>query len=248
MSNYYSEHYGAIFNVNGTEYHTFRDLGLYPKEQPKIPAAEVRTEYIEVPGVHGVLDMTEALTGFPMYGTRVGTFRYTVLDREQWLSKYALVKQVMHGRVCNIVLDEEPGGYYHGRVEVDQLKSSKTTGEIVIKATLDPFWYVKDNTYLGNWLWDTFRFDTDVVRDYSAVTIDGETEVTIVSTILGGHPMFYVDSASDMTLVADGNTYTLPSYTETTLTQIDLPRAEEEVTWTVTGSGSLGISIPVGKL
>lgn len=247
MSNVYEDHYGAVFNVNGTEYHTFGDFGLYPKEQPKIPAAEVRTEYIEVPGVHGVLDMTEALTGFPMYGTRTGTFRYTVINREEWLSKFALVKQVLHGRVCNIVLDEEPGGYYHGRVEVDQLKSSKTTGEIVIKATLDPFWYVRENPYLGNWLWDTFRFDTDVVRDYSAIEIDGETEVTIVSTILGGHPMF--EASSNMTLETEsGDTYTLEAGEQITITEIDLPRAEEEVTWTVTGSGTLGIYIPVGRL
>lgn len=245
--NFYENHYGATFSVNGTEYHTFSDFGLYPKEQPKIPAAEVRTDYIEIPGAHGSIDMTEALTGFPIYDNRKGTFRYTVLDRAAWLSKFAAVKQALHGRVCNIVLDEEPGGYYHGRVSVDELKSSKTTGEIVITAVLDPFWYVRENPYLGNWLWDTFRFDTDVVRDYSSIAISGETEVSIVSTILGGHPMFYADSA--MTLeTADGDTYSIPAETETVLDGIDLPRAEEEVTWTVTGSGTLGIYIPVGRL
>ena len=152
-------------------------------------------------------------------------------------------------KVCNIELDDEPGGYYHGRVSVDELKSSKTTGLIVITAELDPFWYARDNPYLGNWLWDPFCFDTDIVRDYSSIAISGATQVTITSTILGGHPMFKATSDSDMTLeTAGGDEYTLPHGEQITLTDIDLPRAVEEVTWTVTGSGTLGIYIPVGRL
>lgn len=248
MSNYYETHHGATFKVGGTEYHSFTDLGLYPKEPPDIPAAEVRTDFIEIPGAHGSIDMTEALTGFPLYDNRKGTFRYTVLDRAEWLGRYNGAKNLLHGRECQITLDDEPGGYYHGRVYVDKLKSSKTTGTIEITATLDPFWYAKETTMDGNWFWDTFCFDTDIIRDYSGFTISGETEVTIISTILGGHPMFEVTAAADMTLSDGTNTYTLPHGERTTLTAINLPRAEEEVTWTVTGSGTLGILIPVGRL
>ena len=44
--------------------HTFRDYGLYVTNTNPVSPPEAKTEYIEIPGRNGAIDLTEALTGY----------------------------------------------------------------------------------------------------------------------------------------------------------------------------------------
>ena len=50
--------------------HTYRDYGLYVTNISPVSPPEVRREVITIPGRNGEIDLTEALTGYPIYGNR----------------------------------------------------------------------------------------------------------------------------------------------------------------------------------
>lgn len=54
--------------INGK--HTFYHYGLYVTNTAPIAPPEVRIQYIEIPGRNGNLDLTDVLTGRPVYGDR----------------------------------------------------------------------------------------------------------------------------------------------------------------------------------
>ena len=59
-----------IYGVTLGGKHTYRDWGLLPKTRPTIAPPKVRTNYVDVPGLDGALDLSEALTGRVGYQTR----------------------------------------------------------------------------------------------------------------------------------------------------------------------------------
>ena len=119
--------------------HSYRAYGLLLKEYPIFTAPKPKTKLIEVPGSDAVIDLTESLTGKVQYGTRKGTFEFTVMGgRSKWPAVYAALLNDLHGKRMQIVLDDDPNYYYLGRVEIDSWASDKVTATIVILAEVEP--------------------------------------------------------------------------------------------------------------
>ena len=53
--------------------------GLMPKMRPVISPPSVKTSSIEVPGSFGMIDTSEILTGYPLYGNRSGSWEFIVI-------------------------------------------------------------------------------------------------------------------------------------------------------------------------
>ena len=74
-----------IYGVTLGGKHTYRDWGLLPKTRPTIAPPKVRTNYVDVPGLDGALDLSEALTGRVGYQTRDFSAEFIVIDaRNRW--------------------------------------------------------------------------------------------------------------------------------------------------------------------
>lgn len=144
--------YGVwIDNINTlTEY----GLALLADVSYGTPAPRFKT--VQIPEADGVLDLTEALTGFVRYDTRTVTFRlFSARDMvsgggtpapEQ---DFALIRQKfmneVHGKRRKLWLPDDPEHYFIGRFNVGA-KGAYNSGVIPVTVTADPWRYKNEPT------------------------------------------------------------------------------------------------------
>lgn len=108
-----------------------------------------------------------------------------------------------------MVLDDDPDHYYMARLKVDGEKTDYVNAELTFSGTAEPFKY--DLTATNEpWLWDTFNFETGVIREIEEVEITAENnKVTIIGAGIDTPPVFVVSQADNLKLTYGGRTYTL---------------------------------------
>lgn len=240
----YLTRYGATFITSAGRYHSYKDFGLYPQDWPNIPPGAVKTHVADVPAADGGIDLSEYPQGFAVFKNRTGVFTFILAERARYASALTAISAALHGREADIVLDEDPGFRYHGRVSVDKMECDRARGIITVKADLEPFKYELTST-VEDWLWDPFDFETGVIREYGEIAVDGETPVTVWSSPVGGIPVITASAA--MTVAYGGESYSLRAG-RNVVDEIALPRGVEAATLTFTGSGTVSIDFTAGYL
>ena len=148
--------------------HTSLDWFLSPKERPSIEKASVKEHYIDIPGSNGGLDLTESLTGFPLYEFIEGEFEFTILNdkvipilengevtKEVTISWEVLnrdIRDFLNGKKMYMMLEDDPSWYYYGRFGVEKYDSSDNSySKIKITYKVYPYKrmskYKEDNTF-----------------------------------------------------------------------------------------------------
>lgn len=123
---------------------SYSDWRLVPDSRPVIVMPEVNTNYVEVPGMSGSVDLTEYLTGYPTYKNRTGSLKFHVLNGyKEWQARYQEIASYLHGREGTMMLEDDPDYYYFGRFDVKSWTSNNdgTWSDIEIGYTLDPYKY-----------------------------------------------------------------------------------------------------------
>lgn len=115
--------------------------GLWTTTELKIGQPEIYEETIEVPGMHGVLDFSEAPVGHPVYKQREITAAFessagTVEEREDRITAFL---QACHGRRVRIVVPDYPDRYTIGRVYLEREFNNLAYARVSMKAKCDPF-------------------------------------------------------------------------------------------------------------
>lgn len=162
----YDNHKTNFDGVNigaGSTRHTSLDWFLVPKERPSMEKASVKEHYIDIPGTNGGLDLTESLTGFPLYEFIEGSFEFTILnDRKLVIVNNSCVKtkeiditwevlnrdirEFLNGKQRYMMLEDDPSWYYYGRFTVEKYDSSDSSNsKITIAYKVYP--YKKLSTY-----------------------------------------------------------------------------------------------------
>lgn len=163
-----------IQSITFGDKNTWDDWRLLPVSRPVFAPPEVKTNYVEIPGGNGVLDLSEALTKYPVYKNRTGSFTFRVMNGYlPWQERYSEIMNYLHGRSMRAVLDDDPGYFYQGRFSVDGWASADTWSEITIGYNVNPFkWNLWSST--EPWLWDPFNFETGVIWEdtFSGITVD----------------------------------------------------------------------------
>lgn len=190
--------------------HTERDWGL-KLLSVYIPMPDPKTQILDIPGGDGSIDLTE-INGRPAYNDRDGVeLAFDLMDGsyENWFLKYSQFAAEVHGRKVKMVLDDDPDHYYMVRLKLDGKKSNPVYGQITFSGTAEPFKYdlVATNE---PWLWDTFNFETGVIREIEEAEITAENnKVTIIGAGIDTPPVFVVSQADNLKLTYGGRTYTL---------------------------------------
>lgn len=233
-----------IYGVTLGGKHTYRDWGLLPKTRPTIAPPKVRTNYVDVPGLDGALDLSEALTGRVGYQTRDFSAEFIVIDaRNRWDALYSEILDTLHGQRMQIILDEDPGYYYTGRVTVNALESDRKTATISIKAVCDPY-KLEITGSLDDWLWDSFNFETGVIRDYRDMAVNGTLTLTIPGTRRPCIPTITASAAMTATF-GGGKEYALTAG-DNRISGICITEGDNVLTFT--GSGTVSIDYRGGRL
>lgn len=124
-------HFGNIHSYNNL------NLILSPFTPPP---AEPQTNFLKVPGMDGFLDLTEA-NGEVKFNSRVFEFTFTISPSEEktFDEKVTEVSNAINGKQFKITLDRDPDYYWLGRCVVNKYAQNRKIGQIVIKATVNPY-------------------------------------------------------------------------------------------------------------
>lgn len=164
---------GILIN---NELHTAKDLNLVMTAKD-LPAPQIQTYTVEVPGRNGLLDLSEFLTGEPTYSNRTLTFdfigdgsRATVLSLIDKMLSY-------HGRNITVTTDDFPGWYYTGRAEITYVDSGHYVN-FTLKVNAQPFSFaLTPTTYTcksTSTEGETINLHNRGVTVYPTVTVDME--------------------------------------------------------------------------
>lgn len=126
--------------MNGISFgdiHSYYDLNLV-LSKVEIPPARAKSNFVDIPGGDGSVDLTEAL-GEVKYKDRECTFTFTAFPEDNFEEKKREISNLINGKRCKIVVDKDPEYYWQGRCFVNKYKSDRLAHTIVIQATVSPY-------------------------------------------------------------------------------------------------------------
>lgn len=188
--------------------HSYKDLNLI-LSKPDIPPAAVKTNYVDIPGGDGDVDLTEAL-GEIKFKSRDCSFTFTALPQDDFEEKKKQVSNLLNGKRCRIRLDKDPNYYWEGRCFINEYASDKNLHKIVVGAKVAPY-------KLKTTITTVIVPAGDLVKK---TLVNGRK--TVIPTIT---------NTAVATIVFEGDTYTLNAGTHTLL-NIELKQGANNVTVT----------------
>ena len=147
-------------------YHSARDFHLIPAKKCVVQPPTEKVISLTVPGMNGQADLSHAVTGYPVFYEREGSWEfYSDLDHNRIWTAYQEIKRKLAlqcQQAVKVILDDEPTFYYKGKV---WMGAQPTTSNQQTKFTLNyrfyPFKYLV-KPLEEDWLWDDFNFETDL--------------------------------------------------------------------------------------
>lgn len=123
-------------------FNTWSDWGLILTGK-EISLPTPKTNYVEIDGMSGSLDLSEALTGEPTYEDRTISASFCACEgshreREALLSS---IITALHGRKMKIIEPDDPNHYFYGRVTIKKVKNTITYAEFSVETKCDPWRY-----------------------------------------------------------------------------------------------------------
>lgn len=180
------------------EKNTWDDWHLIPTSRPLVNPPKAKMSFVDIPGADGTLDLSTVLTGQVLFSDRVGSWEFAVENGfREWQILYSEIMAYLHGNKFKIILEDDPNYYYEGRLSVNAWNSQKDWSTIVIDYELNP--YKKYNSVEGAWIWDTFNFETDIIRYYKDLTVDGELNLTVFGDRMKIIPTIFVSAPMEVT-------------------------------------------------
>lgn len=142
---------------------TWDDWHLVPSSYPAFAPPSLKKKTLDIPGGDGVIDLSEALTGYPVYENREGSFEFYVMNGyKSWYETYSDIMDYLHGQEMKAILEDDKEYYYAGRFTVNQWKSDKNWSKITIDYSVGPYkWMIR--SVLDDWLWDPFNFKNGII-------------------------------------------------------------------------------------
>lgn len=129
-------------SVGFNDYDSWRDWGCI-LTQKNVTPPEPKTNYIELDGMSGSLDLSEALSGEVTYHDCVFTATFwtcngTRAGRARMLDS---ITSALHGRKMRIYDPDRINHYLYGRVKILRRVNNQAYAEFSIQAVCDPWWY-----------------------------------------------------------------------------------------------------------
>ena len=121
--------YGAVF---GRRY-SREDYGAVMNYARVMPPA-VKEVYVDIDGGDSAIDLTEAVGGVAYEDAKI-EFKFTLFSAE----KAEQMKEDIHGRRLEIVLEREPEFFYQGRVSCNKVEQDGRVYEAYFTARVHPY-------------------------------------------------------------------------------------------------------------
>lgn len=179
-----------------------------------------KTNYIEVPDVHGSLDATETLGLF--YEDRILTLKFKYPPLQTWDTDFSKLTNYLHGKKRKIVFSDDPNWYYIGRISIDEFNGPERT--VTGSARVYPYKLAVTETTV-----------TETVSGTSTVTLSNDA-MTVVPE---------VTTTDEVTIAWRTNSVTISAGTYRIA---GLELQEGTTTLTLTGNATVTIKYRKGRL
>lgn len=204
--------------------HSYYEWGLILSSK-EIKAPKPKTKEIEVEGRDGTLDYSEYF-GEVKFENRQLSFNFSKMNivPDGFLALFSVVQNALHGQKMQVILDDDPAHYYYGRVLVNEWKSNKRLGEIVIEVDAEPYKYKVAETMISQ-------------------DVTGAAEIVLTNSKMPVVPEITTTAA--MTIAFDGFTAAVQAGTFR-LPELQLKEGQNRVS--VTGTGTISFAYREGSL
>ena len=159
---------------------TLKDWFLVPLGRPVINPPQQKRQTVDIPGANGFLELSNILTNYPVFDNRTGQIQFAVLNEKpgyDWLTVYTKIMKFLQGNPVKMFLEDDTRFFYEGMVWVDgwNSKNDGTWSEVTLAYDVQPYRRSIQNS-VGDWIWDSFNFETDVITDtmFNAIQIDSD--------------------------------------------------------------------------
>ena len=226
---------------------TWDQFGLIMSSK-NIAPAEAKQNFLELPARNGDLDLSEALTGMPMYGNReITVVLGGKMKRRDWVQSCSAFQNAYHNRVVKVIFEDDPNYYWQGRLSVnDDFELGQEVATFSITLNAQPYKLeTRDGGSESCQAWDTFVFDTDIFRDYYGLQVDGTLQVNLYGNNMPVIPVFEVSNADDLQVGFNGQTYDLANGTNKIYDIVTMPG---DNILTFTGKGTVTVQYRGGSL
>ena len=147
-------YHSLIFQADndGRRYNTWSNWHLIPSSRPVVVLPTPVYKYIDIPGRHGSLDISEYLTGQVIYSDRKGSFTFYVDNNNRnWASRRAELATFFNGKKMKMWLEDEPAYYYYGRFVLKEWRtdSNSNYSQVTIDYQVAPFKYLSNGEEAG---------------------------------------------------------------------------------------------------
>lgn len=194
----------------GETFDTLKDWGLAIGNNDYIGEPEQETNFVNVPGASGLLDMTEVLIDRPIYKSRP---LHIVLGgknpRNKWDSIISKIRNQIDGQIVKITFSNDLYHYWRGRAKVSNYDRTWSVGTFEINIpSAEPYKYEVDSSY-EPWIWDSFSFEEGIIRYLGLVEINN-SEIVIPAGNMYTVPVFEIETVTtNLSVEVNGITYNL---------------------------------------
>ena len=130
------------------EYHSYRDFNLILAKKD-MGAPPLKEKKLDIDGADSDIDYTDYF-GEPKYGNATHKFDFsTLVPQTDFLSQYSLVKNALHGKKLRIILDDDPGFYYVGRIHCQNFTNANGVGYVNVECDCEPYKYKVEKTVVS---------------------------------------------------------------------------------------------------
>ena len=144
---------------------------------------EIKTNYVEIDGADGEVDLTEALAARPTYRSRL-FFASFITDEGSWEEREKLLSDLvckLHGRKMKIIDPDDTARYIYGRVSVKTAQNYPAYASISIEAVCDPWRYDSEETvktFSAGSYQEIALYSSDVATLCPDITVTGTVTFT----------------------------------------------------------------------
>ena len=190
-----------------------------------IPMPEPQTNFVEIPGRDGALDLSEAF-GTIRYADRI--IELTLYARAPFDALVSALAADVHGRRMNVIFDRDPTYYYDARVTVEDVERHLGYCELSLKCRAKPY--------------KLEHFETTIT-----VLPSGIATVTLTNTRMPVVPTITTSAEMTLTFTIGGKDYSVTLSAGThTIPSLVLLEGDTEIG--ITGTGSATFAYRKGAL
>jgi len=190
-----------------------------------IPMPEPQTNFVEIPGRDGALDLSEAL-GTMRYADRI--IPLTLYVRAPFDTLVSAFAADVHGRRMNMIFDRDPTFYYDARITVEDVERHAGYCEISLKCRAKPY--------------KMEHFETTIT-----VLPAGNATVTLANARMAVVPTVTVSAEMTLTYTLNMKEYTVNLATGThNVPSLVLMEGDTEIA--ITGAGRITFTYRRGAL